>query len=235
MKKIIACGCSLTYGGNWSVKTNKFNSFPSYADKLGNILELEVINLSRPASSNYCIVKQIEHAVSLDPNLVIFNMTTAVRIEHMIGGKTLSKRPSLDNFNYAEYTNSYTEKFSGELNSTTITNAFSKKHGNNENTSDVADFIVKYLNPEILSDYSRLFMLGAIRELEKNKIPYVCVNFSDIFKEEELDDINHISIFWRTMNKNYPSIEDPYHFSEEGHKYLADKLYQYIIDNNILL
>jgi lysophospholipase L1-like esterase len=57
----------------------------------------------------------------------------------------------------------------------------------------------------------------------------------NIFKEEELDDINHISIFWRTMNKDYPEIDDPYHFSEEGHKYLADKLYQYIKDNNILL
>jgi hypothetical protein len=50
MKKIVACGCSLTYGGNWSVKTNKFNRFLGYADKLGNILESEVINLSRPAS-----------------------------------------------------------------------------------------------------------------------------------------------------------------------------------------
>jgi len=37
------------------------------------------------------------------------------------------------------------------------------------------------------------------------------------------------------MNKDFPGIDDPYHFSEEGHKYLADKLYQYIKDNNILL
>ena len=235
MKKIIACGCSLTYGGNWSVKTNKFNRFPGYADKLGNILESDVINLSRPASSNYCIVKQIEYAITLKPDLVVFNTTTPVRIEHVLNGKALRERPSINNFNYFEYTNSYTEKFSGEINSTSITNAFSRRHGNTENAGDVSDFIVNYLNPEILSDYSRLFILGAVRELEKNNIPYVCVNFADIFFKEEMNDINHISIFWRTMSKDYPGIDDPYHFSEEGHAYLADKLHQYIKENNILL
>jgi hypothetical protein len=234
MKKIIACGCSLTYGGNWSSKTTKFNGFPGYPDKLGNLLGAEVINLSRPAASNYCIVKQIEHAITLNPDLIIFNTTTSARVEHVLKGKSVRERPSISNFYYAEYTNSYTEKFSGEINSTSVTNAFSRSHGNTENAGDVADFIINYLNPEILADYSRLFILSAIRELEKNNIPFVCVNFSDIFKEEELDDINHISIFWRTMNKNYPGVEDPFHFSEEGHQYIADRLYQYVNDNNIL-
>jgi len=234
MKKIIACGCSFTYGGNWSVKTRKYNGFPSYATRLVNLLEAEMIDLSRPASSNYCIVKQIEHAILLKPDLIVFNITTPVRIDHVINGKPLKTRPNISNFFYAEYTNSYTEKFSGEINSTSISNAFSRNHGNDENTGDVSTFVIKYLNPEILTDYSRMFILSAIRELEKNKIPYVCVDFSDIFEEEELREINHISAFWRKINKDYPAIDDPYHFSEEGHQYLADTLYQYIKDNNIL-
>ena len=237
MKKIIACGCSLTYGGNWNTKTNKFIGFPNYADKLSCLLQAEVINLARPAASNYCIAKQIEHAISLDPDLLLFNITTPERIEYVRSGKSLLRRPKLSNFNYEEYTNSYTEKFSGEINSSTIMNAFTRKFDptNNENPRDVADFIIKYLNHEILTDYNRMYVLSAIRTLEKSKIPYVCINFSDIFKEEEINDINHISIFWKTMNKDYRSKEDPYHFSEEGHQYIADTLYKYIKENTILL
>jgi hypothetical protein len=237
MKTIIACGCSFTYGGNWSTKTNQFNSFSSYVDKLGQKLETEIINLSRPGASNYCIVKQIEHAITLNPDLIVFNITTSERIDYVRTGKSLYQRPSLINYNYDTYTNGYTENFSSEINSSTVMTAFTKKHDptNNENPKDVVDFIVKYLNPEILADTNRLFILGVIRELEKNNIPYICINFSDIFKEEELDDINHISIFWREMNKKFPGKEDPHHFSEEGHKYLADNLYQYMIDHNIFL
>jgi hypothetical protein len=237
MKKIIACGCSWTYGGNWSVNTNKFNGFSGYPDKLGKLLEAEVINLARPAASNYCIAKQIEHAITLKPNLLLFNITTSQRIEFIRSGKRLLKRPTLSNFNYEEYTNSHTEKFTGEINSSTLMNSFLKKFDetNNENSYDIAKFIAKYLDHEILTDYCRMHVLSAVRSLEKNKISYVCINFADIFKEEEINDINHISTFWRILNKKYPGKEDPYHFSEEGHKYLADRLHQYIKENNILI
>jgi hypothetical protein len=237
MKKIIACGCSWTYGGNWSVKNDAFNKFPGYADKLENLLKLEVINLARPGASNYCIAKQIEHAITLKPDLLLFNITTSQRIEFIPSEKRLSTRPTLSNFNYEEYnTNSYTEKFTGKIYSSTLRHALLKwsDKTNNENSYYITKFLDKYLNHDMLVDYSRMYILSAIRLLEKNKIPYVCVNFSDdIFEEREINDINHISMSWSILHNKFPGKDDPYHFSEEGHQYLADMVHKYMVDNNI--
>jgi hypothetical protein len=65
MKKIIACGCSFTYGGNWSTKTNKFNSFPSYADKLGHKLSTEIINIKFECDYNFPLNNLPAHIESL--------------------------------------------------------------------------------------------------------------------------------------------------------------------------
>jgi len=93
----------------------------------------------------------------------------------------------------------------------------------------VADFLLKYHSYFIKEDQDRLLVLGTISLLEKSKIPYVCINFSPMFQNGELE--NSITIKWDEICKMFPLAKDPYHFSVEGHEYLANRIYDYIIHN----
>ena len=229
MKKIIACGCSWTYGAEWDMLTDEIDKFEDYVTLLGNKFGAETINLSKPGSSNYVIAKQIEHAITLKPDLIVFNITTPERIDVMHLGKTLKSKVTLNNFDYSLYPNEHIGETTNEIDSGPHLRAFMRAKAGEKQFEGVADFLLKYHSYFIKEDQDRLLVLGTISVLEKSKIPYVCMNFSPMFQNNELD--NAINMRWDTLCGMYPLVKDPYHFSIEGHKYLANRIYEHILHN----
>ena len=232
MKKIIACGCSWTYGAEWNMLTDEIDKFDDYVTILGNKLGAETINLSKPGSSNYVIAKQIEHAITLNPDLIVFNVTTPERIDVMQSSKKLSSKVTINNFDYSLYPNKHIGITTDEIDSGPHLRTFMRAQAGEKEFQGVADFLLKYHSYFIKEDQDRLLVLGIFSILKESKIPFVCVNFSPMFQNNELD--NTITILWSKMCELFPLDKDPYHFSSEGHKYLADRIYEFILQNKLL-
>lgn len=229
MKKIIACGCSWTYGAEWNMLTDEIDKFDDYVTILGNKLGAETINLSKPGSSNYVIAKQIEHAITLNPDLIVFNVTTPERIDVMQSSKKLSSKVTINNFDYSLYPNKHIGITTDEIDSGPHLRTFMRAQAGEKEFQGVADFLLKYHSYFIKEDQDRLLVLGTISILDKSKIPYVCVNFSPMFQNNELE--HSITILWQKLCELYPLAKDPYHFSSEGHEYLANRIYEHILHN----
>ena len=239
MKKIIACGCSWTYGAEWDMLTDelKFDrpvseKFTDYATILGNKhLNADTINLARPGSSNYAIAVQLEYALTLNPDLILFNITTPERIDVLEPNKKLTSKVKIQNFDYTLFPNEYVGETTNEIDSGPHIRAFMRAQAGEKKFQGIADFLLDYHSYFIKEDQDRLLVLGALSILEKSKIPYVCVNFSPLFQNNELD--HTITISWKTMCESFPLIKDPYHFSSKGHEYLADRIYEQIQHDKI--
>lgn len=234
MKKIIACGCSWTYGAEWNMLTDelKFDrpvseKFTDYATILGNkYLNAETINLARPGASNYSIAVQIEYALSLKPDLIIFNVTTPERIDVLERNKKLTSKVRIQNFDYSLFPNEHIGETTNEIDSGPNLRTYMRAQAGEKKFQGVADFLADYHSYWIKEDQDRLMVLGTFSILEKSKVPYVCVNFSPLFQNNELD--NTITVSWQKMCESYPLVKDPYHFSSKGHEYLADRIYEHI-------
>ena len=73
-KRLIVCGDSFM--------SPTFNSPGThFSEIIANELGFELITLSRSAMSNGGIVSQLEHAITLNPSLILFNTTFADRVE----------------------------------------------------------------------------------------------------------------------------------------------------------
>jgi hypothetical protein len=240
MKKIIACGFSWTYGAELNMLTDelKFDrpvseKFTDYATILGNkYLNAETINLARPGASNYSIAVQIEYALSLKPDLIIFNVTTPERIDVLERNKKLTSKVRIQNFDYSLFPNEHIGETTNEIDSGPNLRTYMRAQAGEKKFKGVSDFLSDYHSYWIKEDQDRLMVLGTFSILEKSKVPYVCVNFSPLFQNNELD--NTITVSWQKMCESYPLVKDPYHFSVEGHEYLADRISEFITTNKIL-
>lgn len=240
MKKIIACGCSWTYGAEWNMLTDelKFDrpaseKLTDYATILGNkYLNADTINLARPGASNYAIAVQIEYALSLNPDLIVFNVTTPERIDVLEPNKKLNSKVVIQNFDYTLIPNEHIGETTNEIDSGPHLRTFMRAQAGEKKFQGVADFLADYHSYWIKEDQDRLMVLGACSILEKSKVPYVCVNLSPLFQNKELD--NTITISWQRMCESFPLVKDPYHFSSSGHEYLADKIYKYMQQHKII-
>ena len=233
MKKIIACGCSWTYGAEWNMLTDelKFDrpvseKFTDYATIVGNkYLNADTINLARPGASNYSIAVQIEYALSLNPDLIIFNITTPERIDVLERNKKLSGKVRIQNFDYTLFPNEHIGETTNEIDSGPHLRTMMRAQAGEKKFQGVADFLVDYHSYWIKEDQDRLLVLGTFSILNKSKVPYMCVNFyPPLFPNNDLE--NTISISYTKMCELFPLVRDPYHFSSKGHEYLADRVFQ---------
>ncbi len=227
MKTIIGCGCSWTYGS--VIKKDKdgivINStkIKDYVTILSEMTSSNIINLSYPGGSNYCISKQIEYAINLKPDLIIFNTTTVDRYDYLLSGRSLNNFPTLEDFNY--YT-SDVSNFKGNIISSTFRQISEKSNRlalndalTTSGNSELIKLIVRFNNYYIDYDKNRLILNGTIRLLEKSNIPFICIDTQKFFSEVDVK--NYISLDTEEYLKRFPLADDSGHWNEEGHLQLA--------------
>lgn len=218
--KIIGCGCSFTYGYHKSIVGP--TKVKDYISILSALLNAESVNLARPGFSNYAISKQIEHAISLNPDLLIVGVTTPMRIDFSFPEKNFSKRPDIYDFDYSNYINRH-ELIGNKENIVSLSlAAILEKSKTDSRYTEVFDFHIKYTNEWIRKDIDRLLMLGVFSLLEKKSIPYVCIDFCDTFNEGDVK--NYINHHYLDLCKRFPLPNDPQHFNESGHEFLANQI-----------
>ncbi len=233
MHKIIGCGCSFTYGYADNIKhlpskSSKFvllsgeeGSFTygkveDYVTKLSTQLGVDPINLARPGASIYAIVKQIEHAITLDPSFVIIGTTTALRIDFSFPEKKLNAQPNINDFNYFKY-EGYTENIvSIPLISLPDRFMYDKRYIN------IFEYHSMYTNEHLKKDQDRFMLLGAFNLLNSKNIPYICVDFTELLSQG--DTVNCIAHNWRELCSRFPLENDAFHFNEDGHEFLANEI-----------
>ena len=96
--KIISCGCSFTYGSGPSDKSFMLGKVKNYSEFLQEMTSSELENFAFPGCSNYGIIKQVEHAVEKQPDLILFNTTTSMRYEIIRPDKCVEGEPHYKDF-----------------------------------------------------------------------------------------------------------------------------------------
>jgi hypothetical protein len=230
MNKIIGCGCSFTYGyANASTNTSSKNSkfaLPSrvedYVTKLSSRIGVDSINLSRPGASNYAIVKQIEHAITLDPSFVIIGTTTPLRIDFSFPERKLDSQPKINDFDYSKYeSKKFVYGYKENIVSIPIV-CLPDRFVYDKRFIDIFEYHSTYTNEHLKKDQDRLMLLGAFTLLNNKNIPYICVDFTELFSQG--DTVNYIAYNWRELCSRFPLKNDTLHFNEDGHEFLANEI-----------
>ena len=123
MKKIIVCGDSFCVAD----KNNRDHFSQILEDKYG----YSVVNLGRGGTSNTHICFQIQQAIALAPDVVVYSQTSPGRIEVPVGYKKFDPKLGLKNFIYpnpneTSYGNPYVGNCYAALFSSTIESFFTK-------------------------------------------------------------------------------------------------------------
>lgn len=212
-KKIIACGCSFTHGFYHEFKNDELipkinkNYIQFLEESIGN----NILNLSDPGVSNYCIIKQVEYAVSLKPDLIIFNTTLTNRID--IAEKRLKHQPTFQDFI------SNLGQSEGSIRSITFLTLqrFIKK---GEFYKKLFGYYVEYVNEYISEDQQKLMIWGIIKKLDDLKIKYLILDFANLLssvnRPEIIKKFNH-----KDMKNKYPNNDTDSHWNEQGHQEIA--------------
>jgi hypothetical protein len=241
MNKIIGCGCSFTYGyvrigvANPVHGKNSEFTIPSriedYVTKLSTYIGAEAINLARPGASNYAIAKQIEYAITLNPSLVIIGATTPSRVDFSFLETDFKNHPTINDFDYSKCDN---KKFIGSYKenivSMPIVNLL-ERVVYDKRFAEIFEYHSTYTNQFIKKDQDRLTLLGAFSLLSSKNIPYICVDFAELFRPDDI--ANYISFDWRGVNNRFPSKHDKHHFNEDGHSFISDEIQRWMHNHNL--
>ena len=239
MKKIIACGCSWTHGFYWKDREHKvFDTFKNYPSLYGEKHGYDVINLSLPGASTYAIAKQVEYAISLQPDLVMFNTTTNDRIDLKKSADIVFDNyvPSFKDFLYGIFANKHTAMCNDNIEtgsfSTFLPNLSPLKNINDKNKNAIAKFIVmydQYIDSAMRRDQNRLLVIGILSLLKYSGIPYVCVDLIDIVSADYIEPV--IKIHCDELIRKFPVASDSLHFNQDGHAYITDQLENFVKSN----
>lgn len=242
MKKIIGCGCSFTYGYVSDVvdipingKNYKYNStsrIEDYVTKLSTHMGAEAINLARPGASNYAITKQIEYAITLDPALVIIGVTIPLRIDFSFLETDFKNQPTINDFDYSRCDNKeFIGSFKENIVSMPIT-SLPERIVYDKRYAEIFEYHSIYTNRSIRQDQDRFMLLGAFSLLNSKNIPYICVDFAELFiRPDEI--VNYISCDWREIVNRFPLKNDKSHFNEDGHSFISDEIQRWIHNHNL--
>ena len=91
--------------------------------------------------------------------------------------------------------------------------------------TNVYNFLCENTNMLVKEDQDRLILLGSLFLLKKFNIPFVVVDFSDIFLKTDMD---FLEMNYAILSKKYPLKHDPYHFNSDGHVFLSNEILKYI-------
>jgi hypothetical protein len=215
-KKLVACGDSFTYGLRIDVSHTPYKS---YAEIVSEKLDYEFTNLATPAVSNYAIAKQVEHAISLKADLVTIGLTLPSRFDYVYNG-TLLNTPTFSDFN-----SDVNKLENNKIHSRGIywwATLADRDVGDFKSVCTTVRDYLTHIDLKLKADQDKLIILGACMQLEQHAIPYVILDFGNVWTTTP--NIKSISCYWETMAKDYPVEGDPRHFNQLGHQYLSDQV-----------
>ena len=207
---LVSCGCSFSKDDFAGVPT------PSYGRILAEQLGLDFINLAISGASNYFIAKQVEHAITLTPSIVIIGITTPLRYD-LVGDKLefISRRPNYTDFNLV-YDSYLPDKIHSK-----------SKHWFKNRNTEIIDMLLNCTNFQIKQDQDLFCILGSCFLLRESNIPFILINFGDEVNEIKLTDRTYY-LPYSQLAKRYPlpdSVEqEKLHFNAQGHEFVAKML-----------
>lgn len=215
-KYLVSCGCSFS---------SKFDSkiTETFGELLSNKLDYTHINLSRIGASNYLIAKQIEYAVSLNPEFITINATTPLRFDYVFS--SLDKKPTLKDFKYGKnYLRPHTESI-GKISSMSYHHIKNNSNGTiqKEKLESIVEFLTKYTDYYVKQDQDRFLLLGAISKIVEKNIKFIVIDFADIFLETDFDKKHLLNLHWDKMRNEFPH-PDGLHFNQDGHNYIFEEI-----------
>jgi hypothetical protein len=207
----------------------------SYANFVASKLDGEIMNISFPGASNYAIAKQVEYAVTLNPNLIIFNTTTHSRIDlkKINTSNFIEGHPSIKDFVYGHFKNRYVNDTNASVYSSSF-NVFLSGIAPVDDNKLLEEFILSYdtyINHEMRQDQNRFLVMGILNLLNNSKIPYICIDIGNIFPKDYSNNV--ISLSQTELTSRFPIKTDKDHFNQDGHSFISEKICQWLLDNNI--
>lgn len=234
IKRIVACGCSHSYGfiSRQSVFYKKGSCNKDYNTIFAEEIDAELVHLGKPGATNYMIAKQIEYSLKYNPELVIFNITGPLRVSIILDKiHRLTDIPTLEQFDYDEYTNQHTRLFEPRIKTVPRTTLNMAKITNPEHQI-IVDYWNRYADQYLLLDQDLMMIDSALSKLSSNNIPYICCNFSDMNISNNVKNILPIPRL-RDILKEFSIEDDPFHFSQQGHAHIANEIKKYFIDHSL--
>lgn len=170
-----------------------------FSEILANQLNLNLYSFGQPGASNYCIADQIESAIQLKPDLIIFNTTSPDRFVFNINPHVDSKfsvlnhyrprfhelvrqlgddpntRPNLINLNGVHALNTseeYLISLAEEIDKDYV--KFVKSFFNSHK-HDITQYLVNHYDSSISEMYNIGIICKSLCLLEMSKIPYICM------------------------------------------------------------
>jgi hypothetical protein len=226
MKRIVSCGCSITHG--YYVKNNQSSYLAAYPEVFASRYNHEIINLAKPGSSNYFVAKQIEFAITLQPDFLIVGFTSPYRFDyHERDTEHLDHRPTIKDWEYksmgkTEYTN-----VTGILNSNPIPRLVTFPH-----KKEFVEYALKYTDPSVSADKERYTILGMIHKLNSTGIPYVGIDWLNVLDPEETPSNICKTMSWKKYGEKFGH-DGGGHFDQLGHDVAATELELFIEKNKL--
>ena len=217
-KTLIACGCSLTHG---------MSCIP-YPKLLADTLQYDCFNFAKPGGSNYFIAKQVEHAITLSPDLVIVGTTTSSRYDMIVNEHVLSSAPNFSNFNT---NNKVFDDDKVESHSIlSLKHALKHKQLSSKakhSITELINYATMISSFRIKEDQDRFMLLGAVQLLKESNIPFIVIDFSSIFVG--VRSVNSVHLPFRELARQFPIIGDEFHYNQDGHEYVSKLLFETLI------
>jgi len=212
MKRMLAVGDSFTYGEELSDRTS------AWPQLLATKLSVELLNLGQPSASNDNILRKTIDQTIIDPDIDFV----------VIGWSNIGRSEYADEFGYYDVWPGY----QGNL---------FKRDGTNWR-SDLVDYVSRYHNSEAIHKKFIQQVILLQSYLQSRGIKYIMLNIvqNEYYKKKHFD--GQLKYF-EQVNKDYflgfnesGMVEWTYgcakgpndHFLEEGHKIVADKIYEHI-------
>jgi len=209
---MLAVGDSFTYGEELSDRTS------AWPQLLATKLSVELLNLGQPSASNDNILRKTIDQTIIDPDIDFV----------VIGWSNIGRSEYADEFGYYDVWPGY----QGNL---------FKRDGTNWR-SDLVDYVSRYHNSEAIHKKFIQQVILLQSYLQSRGIKYIMLNIvqNEYYKKKHFD--GQLKYF-EQVNKDYflgfnesGMVEWTYgcakgpndHFLEEGHKIVADKIYEHI-------
>lgn len=216
-KLLVSCGCSFTYG------FANGTTFNPYANIVAQAIDYEHVNLSVIGSSNYAITKQVEHALTLDPDLIIVGATTPLRFDFIEDVAAIRRTVTFDDLR-GHRTGKTPDKLESRSFFWFLENCTDKNLSRPKRARmhKIYEFLTANTNYFVKADQDRFMLLGSLFKMEKNNIPYMVVDFDNILHNTDL--VNLVSHNFRDLCIRFHVDNDPRHFNQQGHEFLAQEL-----------
>jgi hypothetical protein len=229
MKKIVACGCSITHG-YFVNKDNSIRVNDSYADIFAKRNNCKIINLAKPGSSNYFITKQTEFGLTLNPDFIIVGLTSGYRFDYQENyqDSALNRTPTIHDWGYKQVSKTTYTNSTGIFNSNPIPrlNAFDHK-------KEFVEFLLKYVNQDIKQNQDMFIALGLIHMLSSQPVPFVIVDWTGIVDPIYVNNNIITDLKWYEMNKRFNTDADGTHFDLDGQLFASHVLETKIKENKL--